>query len=248
MTFELNNGLLLTKVTDPKNTPLQTERLSTNSTVRITLPAPLPKGSTTTYTFSYAGSLTGADTSPVEGIKLAAIAEPISILLYAGRWFPMTGLFTDRFTAETHITVPSDERVVGSGATGQKSLPENRTEYSFDWKKPGFPGTVVAGKFHEVGSPGINNIKAYVLETHKEVAVDFIRQASREFEFMTTDFGQPETGRINIVELPTTRYRRRGGRRWSQLAGAESPTTIASGCYRIRWRTSGGAGRSRQQR
>ena len=47
------------------------------------------------------------DTSPVEGIKLAAIADPISILLYPGRWFPIpTGLFTDRFTAEIHITRP----------------------------------------------------------------------------------------------------------------------------------------------
>jgi hypothetical protein len=202
VTFELNNGLLIAKLTDAANKPLQSERLSTNSTVRIMLPAPMLKGTTTTYNFEYAGTLTGADTSPVEGIKLAAIADPISILLYAGRWFPMTGLFTDRFTAEMHITVPSDERVVGSGALAQKALPDSRTEYIFDWKKPGFPGTIVAGKFEEVSAPGVNNIKAYVTAAHKEVAVDFIRQASREFEFMTSDFGQPETGRINIVELP----------------------------------------------
>jgi len=203
VTFELNNGLQITKLTDVQNKPLQSERLTTNSTVRITLANPLPKGTTTTYNFEYSGTLTGSDTSPVEGIKLAAVAEPISILLYAGRWFPMTGLFTNRFTAETHIRVPSDERVVGSGAAGQKSLPGNRTEYSFNWTKPGFPGTIVAGKFLEpISAPGINNIKVYVTEARKDGAIDFARTAAREFEFMTSNFGQPESGRINIVELP----------------------------------------------
>ncbi len=221
VTMELNNGLLITKVTDAKNNALQTERLSTNSTVRISLPAPLPKGASTTYNFSYAGSLTGSDTSPVEGIKLAAVGDPISILLYAGRWFPMTGLFTDRFTAEMHITVPSDERVVGSGALAQKGLPDSRTEYIFNWKKPGFPGTVVAGKLVEV-SGGVNNIKAYVTEAHKDVAVDFIRQAGREFEFMTSEFGQPETGRINIVELPD-----------DSVSAAWGPEVVAIGGRRI---------------
>ena len=115
VTFELNNGLQLTKLTDAANKPLQSERLTNNSTVHITLATPLPKDTSTTYNFEYSGALVGSDTSPVEGIKLAAVAEPISILLYAGRWFPMTGLFTNRFTAEMHIRVPSDERVVGSG-------------------------------------------------------------------------------------------------------------------------------------
>ena len=115
VTFELNNGLQVTKLTDAANKPLQSERLTNNSTIRITLAAPLNKGTSTTYHFEYSGALVGSDTSPVEGIKLAAVAEPISILLYAGRWFPMTGLFTNRFTAEMHIRVPSDQRVVGSG-------------------------------------------------------------------------------------------------------------------------------------
>lgn len=201
-TFELNNGLQITKLSDSSKKPLQSDRLSNNSTVRVTLPAPMAKGTSTTFTFEYSGALT-ADTSPVEGIKLAAVADPISILLYAGRWFPMTGLFTNRFTAEMHIRVPSSERVVGSGAIGQKSLPDNRTEYSFNWTKPGFPGTIVAGKFLDpISDPGTNNIHIYVTEAHKAAALDFVRTAAREFEFMTTTFGQPESGRINIVELP----------------------------------------------
>src|SRR3984885_8618183 len=203
VTFELNNGLQLTKLTDATNKPLQSERLTNNSTVHITLAAPIPKGASTTYHFEYSGTLKGAETSPVEGIKLASVEDPISILLYAGRWFPMTGLFTNRFTAEMHIRVPSDERVGGSGFTGQKSLPGTRTEYSFNWKKPGFPGTIVAGKFLEpISAPGIANIKVYVTEPRKPGAVDFAQTAAKEFELMTTQFGEPESGQINIVELP----------------------------------------------
>ena len=203
--FELNNGLQITKLTDAAHHALDSERLSTNSTVRVALTNPIPKGTSTVWTFEYTGVLKGADTSPVEGIKLASIEDPISILLYAGRWFPMAGLFTDRFTAEMHIRVPSDERVVGSGSgvSAVKSLPGNRSEYVFNWAKPGFPGTIVAGKFVDpIQAPGVSNIAVYATEKHKADAAAFAQTAAKEFEFMSTTFGQPESGRLTIVELP----------------------------------------------
>ncbi len=203
VSFELNNGLQITSLTDAANKVLTPERLTANFTVRAPLNTPLTKGTSTTFHFEYGGILKGAETSPVDGIKLAEITDPISILLYAGRWFPMTGLFTDRFTAETHIRVPADERVIGSGETGHKSLPNKRVEYSFNWTKPGFPGTIVAGKFLEpVSAPGVQNIRVYVTDKHKDFAMDYVRLTAREFEYMSSTFGQPESGRINIVELP----------------------------------------------
>jgi aminopeptidase N len=200
--FELNNGLQITKVTDANKKPLEAERLTNNSTVRFSLANPIPKGTSTTYYFEYSGTLKGAETSPVEGIKLASIESPISILLYPGRWFPMVGLFTNRFTAEMHIRVPSDERVVGSGSgvAAAKSVPGNRTEYTFNWAKPGFPGTIIAGKFIDPITAG--NMRVYVTEKHKDYAHDFASQAEREFLFMSGTFGQPESTRINLVELP----------------------------------------------
>jgi aminopeptidase N len=200
--FELNNGLQITKVTDASKKPLEAERLTNNSTVRFSLANPIPKGASTTYYFEYSGTLKGADTSPVEGIKLASVEDPISILLYPGRWFPMVGLFTNRFTAEMHIRVPSSERVVGSGSgvAAAKSVPGNRTEYTFNWAKPGFPGTIIAGKFIDPITAG--NMRVYVTEKHKEYAHDFASQAEREFLFMAGTFGQPESTRINLVELP----------------------------------------------
>ncbi|WP_158791574.1 M1 family aminopeptidase [Granulicella sp. L60] len=201
-TFELNNGLQITKATDAKNQLLESERLTNNSTVRFNLATPLAKGSSTTWHFEYSGALKGSDTSPVEGIKMAAIEDPISILLYPGRWFPMTGLFTDRFTAEIRVRVPSDERVIGSGSgvAAQKSLPGNRTEYTFKWAKPGFPGTIIAGKFIDPIVAG--NMRVYVTEKHKEFAQDFARTAEREYLYMSGTFGQPESTHMNLVELP----------------------------------------------
>ncbi len=201
-TFELNNGLQVTKVTDPKGQKLEYERLTNNSTVRFSLANPIPKGTSTTWHFEYSGTLKDADTSPVEGIKLAAIGDPISILLYPGRWFPMTGLFTNRFTSEMHIRVPGDERVVGSGSgvAAQKSLPGNRTEYTFKWAKPGFPGTIIAGKFLEPLT--VANVRVYVTEKHKDVAQDFASTAERQYLYMSGIFGQLESTHMNLVELP----------------------------------------------
>jgi aminopeptidase N len=204
-TFELNNGLNITSLTDNTGVKLTSERLTTNSTVHVTLPTPLSKGSSNTFHFAYSGALTGSDTSPVEGIKLAAVADPISMLLYSGRWFPLStpGLFTARFTAEMHITVPAGYTVVGSGAATKKPTSAGGTEFSFVWSKPGFPGTIVAGKFlPAITASGVSNIHVYVTEKRKAGAAEFAALAGREFEFLTSIFGQPESGRINIVELP----------------------------------------------
>ncbi len=200
--FELNNGLTLSNVTDATHKPLVSERLTPQNAVRFTLTTPIPKGASTTWTFTYSGVLTGSDTSPVEGIKLAAIADPISMLLYPGRWFPIspTGLYTDRFTAEMHIRVPSDERVVASGPTGTPVSIGKQTEYSFNWAKPGFPGTVVAGKF--LPPQKTDNFLVYTTDKRKTGALEFGALAAKEFEFMSNVFGQPETAQMAVVELP----------------------------------------------
>jgi len=202
-TFELNNGLAISKLTDKAGNALNSERLTSNSTVRITLPGLLAKNSVNTFHFEYAGILTGSDTSPVDGIKLAAVGDPISMLLYPGAWFPMTGLYTDRFTAAIDVRVPAGYTAVGSGTPTRKTLPDGRTDFGFTWSKPGFPGTIVAGKFlPAVGGSGYSNIHVYVTDKRKANAPEFAALAGREFEFLTSVFGQPESGRINIVELP----------------------------------------------
>ncbi|QMV20195.1 tetratricopeptide repeat protein [Granulicella sp. 5B5] len=182
---------------------LQYERNVTDSTVRVTPANIINKGTVTTWTFTYAGKPT-VDTSPVDGIKFAQIADPVSILLYPGRWFPiaMPGLFTDRFTAQISVTVPKGETVVGSNLTGHKTLGDSE-EFDFDWTKPGFPGTLVAGKFlPAITAPGINNIRVYVTDDNKDAARNMAVNTARAFEFMTVQFGNAESGLLSVVELP----------------------------------------------
>jgi predicted negative regulator of RcsB-dependent stress response len=114
-TFELHNGLRVTKVEDEAGHPLSAERVTQDSTVRVQLPNGLAKNTTSTLTFLYEGVLQSADDSPVEGLMLAYVGEPESYLLYGGRWFPMVGYNTNRFTATINVTVPTGMTVIGSG-------------------------------------------------------------------------------------------------------------------------------------
>jgi tetratricopeptide (TPR) repeat protein len=120
-TFELHNGLRPTKVTDPSGTSLSVERVTQDSTIRIALPNGLAKGASTTFTFDYEGSLESPDDSPVQGLRLASINDDTSYLLYASRWFPVSGYGINRFTATMNITVPSYWVVIGSGAQGSRA-------------------------------------------------------------------------------------------------------------------------------
>lgn len=201
--FELNNGLRITKISGPDGKSLESERNARNSTVSVALPTILTKGFTGTFTFAYNGVLTGADTSPVEGIATATVGAPVSMLTYPGRWFPMVGLFTDRFSMTLRARVPGDEVAIASGFTGKKSIPGNRTEFDFSWVKPGFPGTLIAGKFLPAIKPGGgSNISIYVTEKHKAVAAEYAATAQRQQEYFTATFGQPEATRLTIAELP----------------------------------------------
>jgi hypothetical protein len=206
--FGLNNALQVAGITDGTSN-LVYERNVTDSTVRVTPTAIVSKGSSATWTFTYAGKPT-VETSPVDGIDFATVADPVSVLLYPGRWFPIAlpGLFTDRFTAEIHVTVPKGETVIGSGAPTKASaashdMGDGRTQFDFNWTRSGFPGTIVAGKFlPAITAPGIPNIRVFVTEPNKAKAKDFAITVTREFEFMTDKFGGAESGRLDVVELP----------------------------------------------
>jgi len=119
--FELHNGLRPTKVTDPSGTSLSVERVTQDSTVRIALPNGLAKGQSTTLTFDYEGSLESPDDSPVQGLRLASINDETTYLLYAARWFPVSGYGINRFTATMNITVPNYWVVIGSGAQSSRA-------------------------------------------------------------------------------------------------------------------------------
>lgn len=206
VTFGFHPALKVTKITDENGKELDGERTADGS-IRVTPSGTFTPGETVHWTFEYNGVITGNEDGPVEGLKLAAIQEPISYLLYPARWFPTTGYMTDRFTADMHIRVPQGMRVFASGATGNPqdvtlSNGKPGSEYDFKWDKPGFPGTVIAGRYVDPVSAGEGNTKVYVTVSHQGSANQLAQIAAKEYDFFTDEFGELETPHLNVVEIP----------------------------------------------
>ncbi|HEV2276746.1 MAG TPA: M1 family aminopeptidase [Acidobacteriaceae bacterium] len=203
VTFDLHGALKVDKVTDASGATLNGER-GPNATLVVTPAAAVPKGQSATWTFHYSGQLENGEGGPVEGLKLAYVGDPITYLLYAARWFPMTGYTTDRFTAQIHVKAPTGYRVIGSGSQGQpKPAANGQEQWDFNWDKPGFPGTIIVGKFEApVSVQGATNIKVYTTAAHHAAAADYAGTALREFAYFTSTFGIPESTQLNVVELP----------------------------------------------
>jgi hypothetical protein len=206
VSFGFHPALKVTKITDETGKLLTGER-SADGTIRVTPGTPFTKGQVSHWTFVYDGVITGNEDGPIEGLKLAAIQEPITYLLYPARWFPMTGYLIDRFTAEMHIRVPQGMRVFASGSDG-KSKPVTLAngkpgdQYDFKWNKPGFPGTVIAGRFLPPVSAGPGNVKVYLTVAHQASANELAQTAAKEYDFFTDSFGIPESSHLNVVEIP----------------------------------------------
>jgi predicted negative regulator of RcsB-dependent stress response len=206
VSFGFHPALKVNKITDDAGKVLTGER-SADGTIRITPATPLTAARPVHWTFEYDGTITGSEDGPVEGLKLAAIQEPITYLLYPARWFPVTGLMTDRFTAEIHFRVPQGMKVISSGAQGGAhavKLADGKPgdQYDFNWNKPGFPGTIIAGRFVSPVSAGMGSPNVYLTVAHQAAGPQLAQTASREFAFFTDKFGALESGRLNIVELP----------------------------------------------
>jgi aminopeptidase N len=207
VTFGFHPALKLTKVTDDAGKLLTGDRTADGS-IRIAPATPFVKGQPAHWTFAYEGTITGNEDGPVEGLKLAAIEEPITYLLYPARWFPTTGYLTNRFTAEIHIRVPQGMRVLASGSKGgptEVTLANGKPgdQYDFNWTKPGFPGTVIAGRFvAPVSASGAANLHVYLGISHQQSRNELAETAAKEVDFFTNTFGAPESSRLNVVELP----------------------------------------------
>ncbi len=225
--FELHNDLRPTRVIDMNGQSLSAERVSQDSTIRVSLPSTLTKGSSDTLIFEYEGAIQSADDSPVQGLKLAYIGDPITYLLYAGRWFPMVGYGIDRFTSTISVSVPPGYTVIGSGKQSAAPGPEvepgsapahkgsqatlsrlatpsggQTTTFTYT-DHASFPGTLIIGKYVQTkSSEGGLGISIYTTPEHKQFAQNFADTATKEFFFFTTTYGPPFNQNLNVVELP----------------------------------------------
>jgi len=238
--FELHNGMRVTKVLDASNKLLAAERVTQDFTVRVPLPQGLRKDDSTTLTFEYEGQLETPDDSPVPGLKLAYIGDDTSYLLYAGRWFPVSGYGINRFTSTISVTVPAHMIVIGSGKAtvsdnsaskkpNSNGLPTKT--FTFVSDKASFPGTIVAGVFQEFKSDEAGmDLHVFFKPSHKDVAPTYATTAVQEFTYFVTLFGTPQSQKLNVVELPgdTLPYA------WApEFAGIAGPSITEKVNYRL---------------
>ena len=85
VSFGFHPALKVTKITDGRGKLLTGDR-SADGNIRVTPATPIAKAVAENWTFEYEGTITGAEDGPVEGLKLAAIQEPITYLLYPARF------------------------------------------------------------------------------------------------------------------------------------------------------------------
>src|SRR5438105_7577728 len=202
-TFELHNALRPIRVTTEAGTKVPFERFSQDSTIRINLPRTLSINSSDTLNIEYEGALSSADDSPVEGLKLAYVGEDISYLLYPGRWFPVSGYGTNRFTATIHVTVPAGYTVIASGRTSAPIEEAGNSTFTFSWQKPSFPGTIIAGHFTETTSKLAGaSVRVYFPPIHQRFAAAYADTAAKEFEYFSSLYGPAPSPVLNVVEIP----------------------------------------------
>jgi hypothetical protein len=227
-TFELHNALRPTRVIDLSGQSLSVERVSQDSTIRVTLPTTLNKGASDTLIFEYEGAIQSSDDSPVPGLKLAYIGDPITYLLYSGRWFPVVGYGTNRFTSTISVSVPAGYTVIGSGkesaapgpeveegtpaprkgstqtAVSRLATPSGGKTLTFTYQdRPSFPGTIIIGKYVQTKSTeGGLGINVYTTPEHKDAAQQYADTATKEFFFFTSTYGPAFNQNLSVVELP----------------------------------------------
>ena len=230
-TFQLHNGLRPTRVLDAEGQTLSAERISQDATVRVSLPAGLSKGAGSTLIFEYEGTVQSADDSPVPGLKLAYVGDPITYLLYAGAWFPMVGYGTNRFTSTIGISAPTEYTVIGSGkevlgsmppiaedleaprtgakkaaarsGPGKLAIPAGYSTRTFTNARASFPGTILIGKYEQTkSSEGGLDVAVYTSKENKGFAQAYADSASKIFFFYTSSFGPAFSGKLNVVEIP----------------------------------------------
>ena len=200
MSFELHSNLRVEKVLDAAGKQLTFRRDGLNLSVDFLNPQ--AEGKASFVTVQYGGSLSSADGSPVENLKLAYVGNEGSYLLYPSRWFPLTGYGVNRFAATMRITVPSDEMVVASGRALAPVHQTGKVTYIYEFSERSFPGTVIAGKYAVQPGTAVGvNIAIYMKPGHEEFAASYADAAAKILGFYSEKFGPLPSGQLAIVEI-----------------------------------------------
>jgi tetratricopeptide (TPR) repeat protein len=200
-TFELNNNLNISQITDAQGNMLNSSRNPSENSIRVTFPASLPRGQMSEIRFVYDGRLSGDEESPIYGIKFAAIQNDYAFLLYPSRWFPISGYTADRFSATMNITVPEGYTVVGSGIGSSKPDANGGTVFTYEFTKPSFPGNiaVLKGQPTKVSSGGITT-SLWFRGPQAEFANAYGERTATMLDYFVSLYGLAPHADLTVVE------------------------------------------------
>jgi len=198
VSFELNSALNVSRVVDDAGRQIPASR-SGDNTVRLNFAAPLTKGKAATVTFTYDGRITGAEESPVYGIKFASIQNDYAFLMYPARWFPINDYTIDRYTADLHIAAPTGFKVLASGLESDRATGD-KTVYNFQYTKPAFPGSIalVQGDPQRINSEGVTT--SVYFRSKKSMANAYGEETGKIMTFLTSLYGLAPHANLALVE------------------------------------------------
>jgi hypothetical protein len=216
VTFELNNNLTPSRVVDGKGQVLVSQRFQQESALRVSYDRPLSKGQAEKIVMEYDGTLASGENQPVEGLKLAYVGEEVSYLLYPGRWIPVSGYRTDRFSAQLNVTVPQGLRVVGPGPANSKPATEGQVTYGFNFDRTSFPASlaVVSEQPQHVTTGGFP-VDVYFRGSEQAQAQAYGEAAGKIISFFTGKFGPLPIASLSLVEIDS-----------DSLNGYSAPATV----------------------
>ncbi len=201
VSFQLHNALRLERVVDENGAELPADRTADDFTVRVSFPELLGKGKSRSLRFSYRGTLTGKEESPVWGLTFAAIRQDHAFLLYPARWFPVNDYTADRYTAELEITVPSGYKVIAGGIESSEAAGPDQMRFRSRFTQPAFPGSiaVVQGEPRLVTSEGVTTTLYFRGET-EAMAAAYGEAVGKVVSFLSGLFGIAPQASLTVIQ------------------------------------------------
>jgi hypothetical protein len=202
--FDLNNNLKIIRVTDAAGKTVNAERFTQEGTIRLTFDRPMGKGQPSLFNIEYEGELRDGTNQPVEGLKLAYVGDPVSYLMYPGRWFPIAGYQVDRFTADYRVTVPAAYRVLapGRGLGSPMTAPGGKVVFTFKDDRSSFPGSFAAVReAPEHVTSGGAPVDVFFRGAEKAQSQAYGEAAGKMLAFFNTKFGPSFVTGLTLVEI-----------------------------------------------
>ena len=200
--FELNQNLKVVRVTGAGGVSLNAERLGDR--IQVNFPTPLVVQTPVTIVLHYAGQLASAQLSPIEGLRTAYVGPEGAFLLYPGKWFPLAGYDTDRFSATITAALPPPFGLVASGVPSATAGAGNTVVYTYKQSTPSFPGSVLVTPLRATtlhAGPLTTNFY-FAADVPAELVRQYGETAGRIYQFLGERFGPAPTNTLHFIELP----------------------------------------------